>query len=117
MIGERNLAPKRGPSVWDREEFGGSSSRRWLSGIGGAAIAITGAALAAVGGSMVFRAAKGRGISSSPPAPNLDAVPQQANRLEDVVARESAMSFPASDAPSWTPTTGATVARQESGRL
>ena len=33
---------------------------------------------------------------------NLDALPRQANRLEDVVASESAQSFPASDAPSWT---------------
>jgi hypothetical protein len=80
---------------------------RWLQGLGGAAIAVTGAALAAVGGSMIYKATRARGAASLP-AEEAEALPQQANRLEDVVGRESDQSFPASDSPSWT-STGATL--------
>ncbi len=111
MIGKRNLAPERGPNVWARHDWNAAAAKnRWLTGIGGAAIAAAGAALAAVGGSMIYRATRTPAPGGVEPA-NLDALPLQANRLEDVVARESAQSFPASDAPSWT-TTGATGVRE-----
>ncbi len=115
MIGERNLAPERGPNVWDRDESTSTvaGTKRWLTGLGGAAIAVAGGALAVWGGSMVYRATRGAAEAGAGhvPASDLDALPRQASRLEDIVARESAQSFPASDPPSWTPTTGATANR------
>jgi hypothetical protein len=112
MIGRRNLAPERGPNVWERDEWNAeaASGRRWLTGLGGVALAAAGTALAAVGGSMVYRATRNAAGGVAPA--NLDALPQQASRLEDVVATDSAQSFPASDAPSWTPTTGAAPNRK-----
>ncbi len=109
MTGERNLSPKRGPNVWDREGWNpeADTRRRWLTGLGGVALAVTGTALAAVGSTLVYRAARAAQPAGEPPREQ-DALPRQANRLEDVVSRESAQSFPASDPPSWTPTTGAT---------
>ncbi len=106
MIGERNLTPQRGPSVWNREDWSeeDSSRARWLMGFGGAAIAIAGAALAAVGGTMVYRS-----ISAGEPQPEEAAGTTSASNAADIVAAESIASFPASDAPSWTPTIGATT--------
>ena len=116
MTGERNLTPERGPNVWDREGWNpeADARRRWLTGIGGVALAVTGTAIAAVGGSMLYRATRAARQPGDVRPANLDALPRQANRLEDVVASDSAQSFPASDAPSWTPTTGpATQSRRE----
>jgi uncharacterized membrane protein len=94
MIGLRNLAPQRGPSVWGRPRRWRIDGR-WVSGIGGGVMAAAGTAVAIVGAAMVARAMKGA-------RPTAEAYPSAA----DLVGRESAASFPASDAPSWTPTTG-----------
>ncbi len=105
-IGERNLAPERGPNVWDREGASAPSASRgrWLVGLGGAAIALAGAALAAVGGTMIYRATVGHeGEEAGQP----DIAPAPGTTRRDIVADESAASVPASDAPSWTPTVGA----------
>lgn len=118
MEGERNLAPERGPNVWDRENLSPTPGARgrWLQGLGGAAIAVTGAALAAVGGSMVYRATRNvsgaaEGTAGAGTSEAGSEVLQQARRLEDVVAEESSQSFPASDSPSWTTTVGSSPDR------
>jgi hypothetical protein len=109
VIGQRNLAPERGPNVWEQGELDATAAARsrWRQGLGGAAIAVTGAALAAVGGSMIYRATRcartGQAALDAASAPNREGL------SGDVVADESAASFPASDAPSWTPTLGATT--------
>jgi len=107
--GERNLAPERGPNLWDREEYRvpPSSQSRWRSGLGGVAVAAAGAALAGVGGVMVYRSLRRRGRS---PAPDRGHEPEG---WRDEVTDQSDESFPASDAPSWTPVRAVTPRGKE----
>jgi hypothetical protein len=107
-------------SVWNRRGWNGSTSEqtlaRWLVGVGGGVLAIegfrrrskVGTFLAGFGASLAWWAVAGpeTALVARGRVASLFA---RGGRRMDRVLDESADSFPASDAPSWTPTTGTGV--------
>jgi len=105
-------------SVWDRRGWNGSrfhiTATRWLIGGGGAALAIQGmrhkgvarVVLAGIGGTLAWWALTGEGELPDAQRVLSFIADRIGRRNGDPVHEASADSFPASDAPSFTPTVG-----------
>ena len=110
-------------SVWERPGWDGRREppavSRLLIGVGGGALVWqglrrqnwTGRIMAGIGGSLAWWALTGEGDLSAARHWMKGMIEAASGRSEDLVHQASDESFPASDAPSWTPTVGIGVRR------
>ena len=119
-----NLTTRRVPtSVWDKRGWDGRREplaiSRILIGVGGGALALQGLRrqtwggrlMAGLGGSLAWWALAGEGDLSDARRWVNAVLERVSSGSEDLIHQASDESFPASDAPSWTPTVGIGVRR------
>lgn len=117
-----NLVQHRGaPSVWDHSDGQEWDTERWLIAVMAGAFLISGLRRRSVaglmlvlgGGSLAWWAAAGADERNQRRGQLRAVLP---HREEDAIEEASEESFPASDAPSWTPTTGNSACATETTR-
>lgn len=110
----RNLAPQRGPSVWDRPEpamtWSAAESERMCVAACGAAFAAMGLRQRSSGGALLALAGGALAVRALVGYNDLASFRRAVERMRlrstpaDCIEAASDDSFPASDAPSWTAT-------------
>jgi hypothetical protein len=122
------MSHRAGHSVWDRRGWDGSpellTTSRLLIGIGGGALAVQGlrsrswigGLFAGLGATLAWWSLARGGDFADVQRWADETLSRFWGHRTDLVADASADSFPASDAPAWTPTVGTGVRRHAVGR-